>query len=102
MRPKIEKNVKNAPTWPQDPPKRRGIKKTPAYAMAPLAPIPELKFNNNSVKINKHEFKRILVQDFPRWGEDPRALRPLRGDRRIPFGFRHAPLEAASMESSGV
>ena len=34
--------------------------------------------------------------------QDPRALRPLRGDRRIPFGFRHVPLEAASVESSGV
>ena len=34
--------------------------------------------------------------------EDPRALRPLRGDRRIPFGFRHVLLEAASVESSGV
>ena len=30
------------------------------------------------------------------------TLRPLRGDRRIPFGFRHVPLEAASVESSGV
>ena len=29
-------------------------------------------------------------------------LRPLRGDRRIPFGFRHVLLEAASVESSGV
>ena len=29
-------------------------------------------------------------------------LRLLRGDRRIPFGFRHVPLEAASVESSGV
>ena len=29
-------------------------------------------------------------------------LRPLRGDRRIPFGFRHVPLEAASVEPSGV
>ena len=37
-----------------------------------------------------------------RWVRDPRALRPLRGDRRIPFGFRHVPLEAASVESSGV
>ena len=35
-------------------------------------------------------------------GGDPRALRPLRGDRRIPFGFRHVPLEADSVESSGV
>ena len=37
-----------------------------------------------------------------RRGGDPRVLRPLRGDRRIPFGFRHVPLEAASVESSGV
>ena len=29
-------------------------------------------------------------------------LRPLRGDRRIPFGFRHVQLEAVSVESSGV
>ena len=29
-------------------------------------------------------------------------LRPLRGDRRIPFGFRHVLLEAASVEFSGV
>ena len=29
-------------------------------------------------------------------------LRPLRGDRRIPFGFRHVLLEAVSVESSGV
>ncbi|MEC9172119.1 MAG: hypothetical protein VYC97_05900, partial [SAR324 cluster bacterium] len=48
------------------------------------------------------ESKCFRGRDSPRWGVDPRALRPLRGDRRIPFGFRHVLLEAASVESSGV
>ena len=48
------------------------------------------------------EGESFRVCDSSRWGEDPRALRPLRGDRRIPFGLRHVPLEAASVESSGV
>ena len=35
-----------------------------------------------------------------RWGEDPRALRPQRGDRRIHLGLGRVPLEDDSVETS--
>ena len=31
----------------------------------------------------ENEGESFRVYGLPRWGEDPRALRPLRGDRRI-------------------
>ena len=45
----------------------------------------------------------LLYHEIPRDGLlEIHLLRPLRGNRRIPFGFRHVPLEADSVESSGV
>ena len=43
MRKKCEKLRKISPTWPQDPPKREGIKNPTAYALPCLAPNLESK-----------------------------------------------------------
>ena len=75
MRIKCEKMRKMSPTWPQHSPKRRGL----IFAGGLRVPLPadHLSWENAS--------KSLGVQDASRRGEDPRALRPLRGDRRHPW-----------------
>ena len=82
---------KKSPTWPQKAPKRSGII-FPGGLRVPL-PADHLSWENAS--------KSLGVGDPSRWGEDPRALRPLRGDRRI-RGVQAVSVEAESGESSGV
>ena len=54
------------------------------------------------VWLPKHQYISPCEILFNTREEDPRALRPQRGDRRILFGFRHVPLEGVSVEYNGV